>query len=344
MNNEKIGRFISEIRKSRQMTQKELADKLNVTDKAVSKWERGLSYPDISLLLPLSDTLGITINELLSGEKIEDTENKTSADITVENVLEYANKAVKNKTKSAWKKAILIAAGVFVFIMGTTLVAYPAVARRWNARIQQGIVTYFSTEAAQMPQYIIEDQFRRAEEYNAILRELSPLATFEIGHLASMPEDYTQILNVRGVMARITIPTIDVDMPVFHGTDSLVLYRGAGHLEGTSFPTGGYGNHTAIVALSGLVNARMFSDLKELDIGDIFFISVLDRRLAYEVFEIRTILPHEIEYLRIIPGEDLVTLITCAPHRVNTHRLLVHGRRIPYEPDNEYMRLSGIFH
>ena len=343
MTSEKMGRFICELRKSLEMTQKDLAKELNVTDKAVSKWERGLSYPDISLLLPLSDTLGITINELLKGEKIEDTVNKTDADIAIENVLQYADTTVKSKTRSILKRVALTAVGVLVLIMGFTLAIYPLVARRWNARIHRSLIQYHQTDIAHMSQEDIDNHFRRAEEHNAALRLLSYSAPFEIGSLATLPEDYAEILRLSGLMGRIEIPAIDLALPIFHGTDPRVLDRGVGHVEGTAFPIGGYGNHTALTAHSGLVNVRMFDDLEELIIGDLFFISVLDRRLAYEVFEIRTILPHKIEYLRVVPGEDLITLITCTPYLVNTHRLLVHGRRIPYEAQNEYMRLSGIF-
>ena len=275
MDNEKIGRFITEQRKSHELTQKELAEKLNVTDKAVSKWERGLSYPDISLLLPLSDTLGVSVNELLNGEKSADTEDKEEAKTAIENVLQYADKAVKTQTRSVRKRSAMAIVVAMFLVAGAGLMFYPVFARRWNARIQHGIVQEYYAAVNQIFQDELDEHFRRAEEFNARLRDLPSGAPFLVGHMATLPEDYNDILNVNGVMAHVEIPAINVNLPVFHGSESTTLQRGVGHLEGTAFPTGGYSNHTVLTAFNGLSHARMFTDLDQLREGDIFFITVL---------------------------------------------------------------------
>ena len=225
---------------------------------------------------------------------------------------------------------ILVAA---MLIFGLALLFYPDFSTWYNSRIHAGIVDDYTREVIEMPRERIYDHFRRADEHNAELAQLGAGFPFVVGHMATalLPEDYLDILRVGGVMGHVEIPKINVNLPIYHTTHTSALNRGAGHLEGTSFPVGGYSTHSAITAHSALPNARMFTDIEgNIEIGDQFFIQVLDRRLAYEVFYIRTVLPHEIESLRIVPGEDLMTLITCTPYAINTHRLLVHGRRIPY--------------
>ena len=225
---------------------------------------------------------------------------------------------------------------VLLLIFGLTLLFYPDFSTWYNSRIQAGIVDDYTRYVAEMPREHIYEQFRRAEEHNADLARLEPGFPFVVGHMALglLPEDYTEILNVRGTMGQIQIPKLNINLPIFHTTHESVLHRGAGHLEGTAFPIGGYSTHSVITAHSGLPNARMFTDMlnDNIGVGDQFFVEVLDRRLAYEVFYVQTVLPHEIESLRVVPGEDLMTLITCTPYAVNSHRLLVHGRRIPYVP------------
>ncbi|MCL2361944.1 MAG: class C sortase [Defluviitaleaceae bacterium] len=329
MNNMKMGLFISELRKSQQMTQKEFGQRLNVTDKAVSKWERGLSYPDISLLMPISDILGVAVSELLNGEKNVDTESKTEADIAIDNVLKYADTAVKSKTKSTRKRTILVAAGIVLLFMGFTLLISPVVSQRRSAAARQRIIQTHLAEVELMSQDAINEHFSRAQEHNTVLSLLPVSAPLRVAHVAAIPDDYDQILYVGGIMGRIEIPIINVDLPIFHGSTESSLEMGAGHIEGTAFPTGGYDNHSVIVAHG--VNPGGFAGLEHnVSIGDYFFISVLDRRLVYRVDSINIVLPHEVESLRVIPGADVVTLITCVPYRINTHRLLVRGTRVLY--------------
>lgn len=155
-------------------------------------------------------------------------------------------------------------------------------------------------------------------------------------------KNYGNILNVNGdsVMGFIEIPKISVHLPIYHGTDDNILERGIGHLVGSSVPIGGKSTHAILTGHSGMASNKLFSDLKDLVVGDIFYIKVLDETLAYQVDQIDVVLPHEVANLRIMDGEDYVTLVTCTPYAVNTHRLLVRGTRIPYE-EAENLELSA---
>lgn len=147
-----------------------------------------------------------------------------------------------------------------------------------------------------------------------------------------LPDNYQDVLNVDGdgVMGYIEIPKIDVSLPIYHGTSEEALEKGAGHLDVTALPIGGEGNHSVISAHRGLPSAELFTRLDEMEKGDEFYIHVLDKTLAYEVDQIEVILPEELALLQPEDGKDLVTLLTCTPYAVNTHRLLVRGTRIPY--------------
>ena len=222
--------------------------------------------------------------------------------------------------------AIMLLIGVGFFI-------YPDVASWWNGRTQRGIVVEFDEYVAQMQ---IDERaaiLQQARDYNAARPEISISDPF--ADAADLPHTYTETLNVGGVMARVVIPAINVNLPIFHGTSSYVLDRAAGHLHGTHMPIGGYGTHSVVTAHSGLSNARMFTDLlsDQVGHGTLFYIVVMGERLLYEVDDIRAVLPHEVDSLRVYPGRDLVTLITCTPLTVNSHRLLVRGTRIPYSPE-----------
>ena len=222
---------------------------------------------------------------------------------------------------------------VVMLMFGFGMLFYPDISTWYNSRIQAGLVEDYYRDVGAMLREQIEEEFRRAEEHNAVLRD--PNRPFAIYNMADIPDGYFDVFNVgRGsVMGRIEIPIINVNLPIFHTARHDVLERGAGHLEGTALPIGGYGNHAAITAHSALPNARMFTDLEgNVTYGDLFFITILDRRLAYEVIQIDEVYPHEIELLRPVPGQDLVTLITCTPYAINSHRLLVRGRRVPYIP------------
>ena len=155
-------------------------------------------------------------------------------------------------------------------------------------------------------------------------------------------EDYDSQLNLSGsgIMGYVKIPKIQVELPIYHGTGSDSLERGTGHLLGSSLPVGGESVHTIITGHSGMASQKMFTDLEQLEIGDVFYLHVLDAVLAYQVYFKEPVVPHDSSRLGIIQGKDLCTLITCYPTGVNTHRLLVQGERIPYEQAQEVQAVT----
>ena len=173
----------------------------------------------------------------------------------------------------------------------------------------------------------------RAEVYNSRLSGALSMDPFRTGGADPSEEDeeYNALLNINGVMGYIDIPKIDVYLPVYHGTSAEVLKKGAGHLYGSALPTGGSGTHSVISAHRGLPSARLFTDLGEMEKGDIFYFHIFDRIMAYQIEQIETVLPTQLELLDPVPGREYMTLFTCTPYGINSHRLLVRGVRIPYE-------------
>ena len=160
-------------------------------------------------------------------------------------------------------------------------------------------------------------------------------ATISEGGASAPPLAYAEQLTVGGVMAYVDIPKISVYLPVQHGTEAETLERAVGHVLGTSLPVGGESTHAVLSAHSGMASSKLFSDIDQLTEGDIFYIHVLGEVLAYEVDSINIVLPTDTSLLQIEEGEDLVTLVTCTPFGINTHRLLVRGHRVPYTPEQE---------
>ncbi len=212
-----------------------------------------------------------------------------------------------------------------VFLLGLAIVLYPLVSNYLNSKTQSRAISSYGNAVAAAKTADYSRLFAAADAYNESLRDLAfPLTDYE------QLEGYRQMLALEGsnVMARISIEKIDVDLPVCHGSSEAVLSIAAGHLQGSSLPVGGAGTHAVLTAHRGLPSARLFSDLNRLEAEDIFQISVLDRKLLYRVEEIVTVKPDETDRLRIVPGEDYCTLFTCTPYGINTHRLLVRGKRL----------------
>ncbi|MCL2404146.1 MAG: class C sortase [Defluviitaleaceae bacterium] len=228
------------------------------------------------------------------------------------------------------KKHILTIFAFIFMISGFTLLFYPDISNLQKTLVHDAILREYDRMVSLLTPEQVKQQLHRAATHNTQLSSLESSEPLLLGDIAILPYDYNQTLYVQGVMAWIDIPTIDVSLPVLHGTGPNILSRGVGHLEGTAFPIGGYGTHSVLTTHSGLAGVRLFTDLHLLNYGDIFFVSVLGQRLAYKVDQIYTVLPHEIELLRVTPGKDLMTLITCTPITINTHRLLVRGVRVPY--------------
>ena len=225
------------------------------------------------------------------------------------------------------RKWILIS--LVLFAMAGVLLAYPLVSTVINSKYHSDIETAYTAAIEDTNTAELEQQRQAAKQYNAML---SGLAITEGGALAP-PLSYAQQLTVGGVMAYVDIPKIDVYLPVQHGTDAKTLEHAVGHVVGTSLPVGGASTHAVLSAHSGMSGAKLFSDIELLETGDIFYIHVLGDTLAYQVDNIATVLPTDTSLLQIEDGRDYVTLVTCTPFGVNTHRLLVRGHRVPYEPE-----------
>ena len=214
---------------------------------------------------------------------------------------------------------------VLVFLVGLGVMLYPTVSDAVNRAHQTRAVSDYTNRIEEMSQQDFSAWFRKAEAYNEALAQ-DPEALY----LPESLPDYWGTLDVTGtgIMGYLSIPKINVSLPVYHGTEEAVLQIGVGHLEGSSFPIGGNSTHAVLSAHRGLPSSRLFTDLDQLEKGDIFEITVLDRVLTYEIDDISIVLPQDAEGLLVKEGEDLVTLMTCTPYGINSHRLLFRGRRI----------------
>ena len=211
------------------------------------------------------------------------------------------------------------------------LLFYPLVGELLNEKYHSDVETTYTAVIADTDDAELTAQREAAEQYNAMLSG----ATITEGGASTPPLAYAQQLTVGGVMAYVDIPKINVYLPVQHGTDAETLERAVGHVVGTSLPVGGSSTHAVLSAHSGLASSKLFSDIDQLAEGDTFYIHVLGDTLAYKVDSINTVLPTDTRLLQIEDGKDYVTLVTCTPFGVNTHRLLVRGHRVSYTPEQE---------
>ncbi len=212
-----------------------------------------------------------------------------------------------------------------VLMVGLGIMLYPTVSDWWNSHTQSRAVASYDKVVAELDDGKAEELLAEAHDYNAKLAEVyAPLSNPD-----EVP-NYDKILDITGtgIMGYITIPVIQVELPIYHGTSEGVLNIAAGHLKGSSFPVGGENTHAVISAHRGLPSARLFTDLDQLVTGDVFTITVLDQIFTYEVEEILIVLPEEVDKLAIVPQKDYVTLMTCTPYGINTHRLLIRAHRI----------------
>jgi len=220
---------------------------------------------------------------------------------------------------------------LLIFILGLAILLYPAISDAWNARVQSRAIVDYEGALANLTKEDYTAYFAEADKYNEAVSQLQyPLMYHEtLNEREDLPK-YDDVLNVQGngIFGYINIDKIGVQLPVYHTTADNVLNSAVGHVQGTSVPAGGPSTHTVLSAHRGLPSAKLFTDLDEMAVGDVFTITVLDRVLTYEVHEIQIVLPTEVESLYVQEGEDLCTLVTCTPYGINTHRLLVHAHRI----------------
>ena len=230
---------------------------------------------------------------------------------------------------------------ILVILAGLLVLLYPTISNYLVEKNASRAVASYDATAVDMGQEQREQMLADARAYNDALAAssgASPQAP-EGGEPSQVGETlaYEDLLNLNGdgMMGYISIPKMNVELPIYHTVEEKVLQVGVGHMESSSLPVGGPSTHAALSGHRGLPSAKLFTDLDQMEVGDQFFIKVLGETLAYEVHEVETVLPTETESLAIQRGQDLVTLITCTPYGINSHRLLVHAHRIPYEPQME---------
>lgn len=238
------------------------------------------------------------------------------------------------------KQKILTILAIMVFLAGISLLAYPAVSNLLYEKEQEELMEHYDSIVGEnLTTDEQEAELQECREYNRGLLQGGVLLTdpFDMSQLDPSAMPYAGLLNVdqEGGMAYLRIPAIDVELMIYHGTEEEVLQKGVGHLQGSSLPVGGTGTHCVLSAHTGLNDKKLFTDLDQLENGDLFYIHVLGEILAYQVDQIRIALPEETEDLKINAQEDYVTLVTCTPYGINTHRLLVRGTRVPYEEERE---------
>lgn len=224
------------------------------------------------------------------------------------------------------------------FCVGLIISLYPLISNIYSRRNQMDVINKYQEDIEKVDEQEMANELELANAYNRKLNQTIVLTDpFDPSAIDMADDAYYDILNYTddGVMAYINIPKIDVNLPIYHGTDSEHMLKGVGHLVGTSFPVGGVDTHAVLSAHSGLSTAELFTNLADLKKGDLFYIHVLDDVLAYEVDKINVVKPDETNDLKIVPGQDYVTLVTCTPYGINSHRLLVRGHRVEYDPDLE---------
>lgn len=234
--------------------------------------------------------------------------------------------------KSGWLVRLL---ALVILLAGTGILLYPLVSNFLYEKSQQELAEYYETLSSQLSPEEKNQELEAVQDYNASLISSGVLLTdpFDATQLDPSVHPYIDLLNLQGdgAMGTIEIPVIDVNLVIYHGTTEEVLQKGVGHLQGTSLPVGGTGTHVVLSAHTGLPDKELFTDLDQLVIGDVFYLHVLGETLAYQVDQIHVVEPSNTEDLKINAQEDYVTLITCTPYGINSHRLLVRGTRIPYE-------------
>lgn len=238
---------------------------------------------------------------------------------------------LKNKNKKKIFTRILL-------ILGICLCLFPLVSSIIKGYNQRNAIKTYNNSVISMEDTKIEEELNKAREYNTILYEYNSATKSSTN--SSILQEYEDILNVGdGIMGSIEIPRISVNLPIYHGTSDEVLSSGVGHVLGSSLPIGGADTRSLLTAHRGLPNSKLFTRLDEIIEGDLFFIRVQNNTLDYKVNKIEVINPEEVEKLKIKENEDLISLITCTPYGINTHRLVVTGERVPFDKE-EYENID----
>ena len=225
---------------------------------------------------------------------------------------------------------ILIA---LIFLSGLSVLLYPTVSDYINELHSSRAIASYDDSVLQLEEEDYTKEFQAVVEYNTYLADFSNLNIAASVENEREDDKYNSLLDVagNGIMGSIKIPSVKINLPIYHGTDEAVLQVAVGHYIGSSLPIGGESTHAILTGHRGLPSAKLFTDLDRLETGDIFYIKVLGEILEYQIDQIEIVLPEEVEGLSIVPGEDYVTLVTCTPYGINSHRMLIRGTRIPYD-------------
>ena len=239
------------------------------------------------------------------------------------------------KKKSSFVTAILIAA----LLAGALLLLYPTVSDYWNSFHQSRAIASYAEQVADLDDTTYDQIWADARAYNETLDN----STSRFVMTEEQKKIYEALLNIadNGVMGYIEIPKIKCNLPIYHGTDEAVLQIAIGHVQGSSLPAGGESTHCVLSGHRGVPSAKLFSDLDQLTEGDVFLLRVLDETLTYEVDQIRTVLPDELDDLAIEEGKEYCTLVTCTPYGINSHRLLVRGHRVENQASASTIRVTA---
>lgn len=244
------------------------------------------------------------------------------------------NDTPAEQPEQAKKNRLLIPA--ILVILGMLLMLYPVVSTAWNNYAQQKAASEYAKMETSVPQQVKDAQWERAHAYNEN-RTTGPILDPWLNSINDHDPQYAEYLdqlNATDAMARLVFPKIKVDLPVYHGTSDDTLQKGLGHLYGSDLPVGGPGTHSIITGHTGLPNATLFDNLTKAKEGDAFYVQVAGHKLKYVVDQIKVVLPEETGDLKPVEGQDYITLITCTPYGINTHRLLVRGHQVPLDPSD----------
>ena len=230
-------------------------------------------------------------------------------------------------------KKLPMVLGILAFLLALLITLYPIISNYVNEKYASEIHTAYEEIIQQADNSALLEAKKQAIAYNETITPGTAGEAYSQAALMDASEDYESLLNIagNGTMGYVEIPKISVNLPIYHGTGNDSLERGVGHLLGSSLPVGGESTHAILTGHSGMATQKMFTDLEQLAVGDVFYLHILDETLAYQVDSIKTVLPYDTSLLGIVSGKDYCTLVTCTPYGVNTHRLLVRGTRIPYE-------------
>lgn len=238
------------------------------------------------------------------------------------------------------KKKLSLILMILIFLSGLGIMLYPIIGNLYMEHHQSSVIENYEDALDNMSDDTLKEARERAEGYNELLMgNVIITDPFDPEAQKKLEEnsDYFNILNLNndGIIGYINIPKIDVNLPIYHGTSEEVLKKGVGHLQNTSFPIGGEGTHSVLSGHTGLSSAKLFTDLNQLEEGNIFYVNVLGEKMAYKIDQIKIVEPQDTSDLMIHSDKDYITLVTCTPYGVNSHRLLVRGTRIPYTEEVE---------